>query len=83
MGTRLRSLALLAGLTAATATSVVPQSSPSARSGTMEVSAVIRTASLQVLPVALSRFGLVASSGDTLVLATGRDGTGAMAVPAG
>jgi serine protease Do len=51
--------------------------------GTLEVSAALRTGSLQVLPVALSRFALIALSGDTVMLATGRDGTGSVAAPAG
>jgi hypothetical protein len=38
---------------------------------------------LQVLPVALTRFALIGAAGDTIMLPTGRDGSGSATVPAG
>jgi S1-C subfamily serine protease len=76
-------LALIVGFTTGLAAIAPAQSAPARAMGTLEVSAALRTGSLQVLPVALSRFALVALAGDTVMLATGRDGTGSVAAPAG
>lgn len=83
MGTRLRSLAAFLACAFGLPSLASAQAQPTASRGTIELSAAIRTASLEVLPVALSRFGLISATGDTLMLPTGRDGTGTLEAPAG
>jgi len=85
MGTWLRGWLVLAACMLSAADVAVAQAGPGGvrAGGSIQLSAAVRTAAMQVVPVALTRFALVSAAGDSLVIATGRDGNGSMTAPAG